>query len=317
MQYYSIQRLGNFPEGDRELRVSEKHRGTLGAAADAGLQLRTSFGLPAVCLEVWMDRDKCLAQNVSGNSRLILLNGHLFYSVGQLEHGDLLEIGDEQFAVVYRDETPPEPVVSPVLPAAPEAEPEIEPAPKPYVPTTFLNSSAINSAVTRHEPRDSQWEEVDVLKHLAGQFAAFVFANFRHAGARGPQADEFGDDLFQHAPEEVRAIYSLHAIGDVAVDQKLKVYAELKDRDAAVWVVPEDDLGTSVKDAKIYLAWFARPSVLEMTLQQSPRVFTEALLKPFRAIVLRSAVRQGWVMYTKSDFDPAGLRLQESVGTAV
>lgn len=314
MQYYSIQRLGNYPRDDRELRVSEKYRSTVGAAADVGLQLRSSFGLPAVCLEVWMEADKCLAQNVSGNARLILLNGHPFYSVGQLEHGDLLEIGDDQFAVVYRDETPPEPVVSPVLPVAAEPE-EVEP--EPYVPATFLNSVAVNSAVMRHEPRDAQWELVDVLKHLAEQFQAFVFANFRHAGARGPQGDEFGDDLFQHAPEEVRAIYSLHAIGDVAVGQKLKVYADLKDKDAAVWVVPEDDLETCVKDAKIYLAWFARPSVLQMTLQQSPRVFTEALLKPFRAIVLRSADDGSWVIYTKSDFDPAGLRLEQSVGTPV
>ncbi|MEZ6129835.1 MAG: hypothetical protein R3C59_14220 [Planctomycetaceae bacterium] len=313
MKYFSIQRIGNHRREDREIRIAEGQRATLGAAVDADLMLRRSVGVPAYCLQVWVERGKCLAENVSRNPRLITLNRQPLYSVAQLEQGDLLQIGDDQFTVVYQDETPiplSAPVVAPVV--AP-----VEAVPPPYVPSTALNSVRLDSAVVRHEPHDSAWEVTEVLRQLAEAFQAFPLINVRHAGALLPQRLDCGDDLFAHAPDEVRETYSLHALDNATVDQMLGVHQQFKDQDAVVWVVPEDDPATCLKEAKIYLAWFARASVLEMTLQQSPKVFTEALLKPFRAIVLEPTGGSNWVMYTKSDFDPAEFQFAESLAAGL
>ena len=106
----------------------------------------------------------------------------------------------------------------------------------------------------------------------------------------------------------MREIYSLQAITKPSTEKKLRLYSELRAFDAAVWVVPEIDSESSLADAKIHLAWFARASVMDMTLQNSPVVFCESLLKSFKAIILkpRSGSRD-WVIYSKATFDPMEL----------
>jgi len=309
MKSFSIQRVGNYRKEDGEVLLAEGQRATLGAAVDADLTLRRSTGVPASCLVVWVEHGKCLAENVSRNPRLVTLNGQPLYSVGQLEKGDLLQIGHDQFTVVFQDETPLQRI-------APTAVP-VEAEPPRYVPSTVLNAVLLNAALSQHTPQDSAWEFTDLLPWLVAEFDAFLLANFRHAGLSPTAAVETGQDLFEHAPDEVRDIYSLHAIGDVAVEQKLEVYERLQNRDATVWVVPEEDMAQSLEDAKIYLAWFARPSVLDMTLQKSPKEFTEGLLKPFKAIFLEGSNGSDWVMYTKADFDPAQFQLEKSVPATV
>jgi len=100
MTIYTIQRLSNCSIEERETRIGEEERVTLGSSPYADLQLHLSFGLPQVCLEVWYEIDRCLAENVSRNPELVLLNGQPIYTVVQLENGDLIEIGNDSFAVV-------------------------------------------------------------------------------------------------------------------------------------------------------------------------------------------------------------------------
>ena len=190
-----------------------------------------------------------------------------------------------------------------------------DPIPAPRVVGTTLNPVRLNDAIVRHEPTDAEWRDMDVLPQLIDQHHAFLFANFKHA--RIPVSDRIGagDDLFENAPKEVREIYSLHTIGKATRDQKLGVYEKLRNLDAVVCAVPESDEETSLKDAKLYLAWFARPSVLEMSLQKSPETFCAALLKPFKMIVLKSSATNNWVMYSKADFNPPDLQLKSASAT--
>ena len=303
MRIFSIQRLSNCSADEREIRIGEGQRVTVGASPNADLRLHLSFGLPGICLEVWHDIDRCLAENVSRDSELVTLNGYPLYSVGQLEHGDLLQIGSDSFAVVFLEQS----TAAKAMPPAAVA----DSAPLQRVVDTALKPVILNAATVRHEPVDAEWRDIDVLRNLIEQHQAFLFANFQLAGVPVPDLDGVGDDLFEHAPDEVREIYSLHAITDMPPDQRLQIYDKIRDLDAAVWVVPDTDVETCLKDAKIYLAWFARPSVLEMSLQKSPEVFCAALLKPFKAVMLKPSSGCNWVMYTKADFDPAQLELSE------
>ncbi len=308
MKIYTIQRLSGCSEHEREIRIGDGQRVTIGSSPDADLRLHLSFGLPAVCLEVWHETDRCIAENRTRNPDLVRLNGHPLYSVAQLETGDLLEIGSDSFAVVYLDQTPAAP---PVSPEAVPLVPIPDPVPSPRVISTVLKSVRMNDAAVRHEPVDAEWSDMEVLRQLSDQHHAFLFVNFKHARVPLPDQVSIGEDLFEKAPKEIRQMYSLHAIGTASVDSKLQIYEKLRNLDSAVWAIPETNAETSLKDAKIYLAWFARPSVLEMSLQKSPEVFGASLLKPFKAVVLKPAKTHSWVMYCKADFDPLQLNLRE------
>lgn len=303
MTNYSIQRLSNCSDHEREIRIGDGQRATLGSSPHADLRLHLSFGLPEACLEVWHDMDRLLAENVCRDPKLVRLNGHPIYSVAQLENGDLLEIGQDVFAVVVLYDNPAAPPRPPaaVLPAM---------VPAPRGVRTTLKPVRLNDAIFQHEPSDAEWRDVDVLPQLMDQHDAFLFANFKHARIPVPDRVNVGVDLFENAPKEIREIYSLHTISKGTRDYTLAVYEKLRHLDAVVCAIPEADTKSSLKDVKLYLAWFTRPSVLEMTLQKSPETFSAALLKPFKMIMLRSSNTNNWVMYSKAGFNPTELKLK-------
>jgi hypothetical protein len=220
-----------------------------------------------------------------------------------LDDGDAIQIGSDQFAAIRVRE---QEQAIPILPV-PDTAP-IETPPVPLI-RRILETRVINSAVTRHHPCDPKWSESEVLEYICDQYDAFLFVNFRHAGMQVPADHVVGDDLFQRMPDEVRAIYSLHAITKPDTKQKLKIYEGLKGRDAAIWCIPETDSNACLADAKLYLAWFARPSVLSMTLRESPKEFCEPLLKSFRLLLMSAGdPAHPWHLYAKPE---TALRLSE------
>lgn len=263
---------------------------TIGAGRSAGLQLTMTVGMPEVCGKVWVDGEMLVAENVLRKPGLIFVNGQGFVGAVQLEHGDVLQIGNDLFAVVFDPDDQPEEV---------QVEAPIR---------RLLERTELNSALAMHTPVDERWGEQDFLENLCEQQGAFLFANFKFAGLTAPDQEMAGDDLYSEAPAEVRESYSLHALTQPSTEEKLKLYEELCKQEAAIWVVPEVDSETAMQDAKLYLAWLARPSVLNLTLQNSPDNFCEGLLKPFKAIILKTGSSfRPWAIYTKATFDPAKL----------
>ena len=305
MTTYAIQRLSQCSEEERVCHINDGQEVTIGAAFECDLRLHISFGLPDISVKIRLEDALCVVENLTPDALLVLVNGQGVYGVAQLQDGDALQIGSDQFAVLR---VPSESV------AAKVAETRAPGPPAAASINRGLEATAVNAAVSRHTPVDPRWDEAEVLERLCDEHDAFLLANFRHASVDVPRVSVAGEDHYQEMPEEVRAIYSLHAITGASANKKLKIYDGLRDQDAAVWVLPEADIDLCLKDAQIHLAWFARPSVLEMTLQESPPMFIEALFKPFKAIIVKpQSGPQQWVMYTKADFDPVELGICEAV----
>lgn len=278
---YCIQRLSLCDERDRRLFLDDQRVATIGTGMSASFRLHMSFGLPQTCVKAWMEGESCIARNVTGDPELVLLNGQPLFDFVQLEDGDSLQIGSDQFLVLLareENETPAPPVPAP-------AERRSHVSSSPEMDRTF-RTVALNRTVSRHEPRDPKWTLEDFLGRLRSLSSVIQFVNFRHAGIDVPRRRELQSDLFETMPAEVTEVYSLHTITDAALGTHLDVCRNLIGRDACVWAVPTADAQSSLSESKLYYAWLARPSVLEMTLRQSPRDFCLSLLKPFRAFIL-------------------------------
>jgi len=307
---FKIQRTGRHSEKLEEFSVSEWHALLFGVTDECDVLLTPFPALPDVCLRVWQDSDRCLAESLNGGANFVGLNGQPLDSVVELEPGDQLNIGCDRFVLTAPAEKQPEP--GPTLEPAKSEESAISHA---------LRYRAANAAVQKHSPFDPRWLLDDMLRKLTAIHDVVLLANFRHAGVPVPDADIAGDDLFQHAPDEVRALYSLHAISNDFADQQPEFRMVIQNSDSAIWIVPEADAATCLKDAKLHLAWFARPSVLELTLCNSPAGFCAALMKPFRAIVFFFFnFTECWVIYTKAGFEISELGLdgpESSLANAV
>lgn len=126
-----------------------------------------------------------------------------------------------------------------------------------------------------------------VIRWLAKDRRVTLFVNFRRAKTALPEWLSEKDDLYAEAPPEVRDVHSLHAVGDRDLDELWKLMESLKNRDACVWVfssLPHDEL---LKGLKLYLAWYARPSLLKMQFEQGSKELAKGLLTGVDVIVLQ------------------------------
>ncbi|MFO0979391.1 MAG: hypothetical protein U0996_23490 [Planctomycetaceae bacterium] len=301
---YCIQRLSLCDERDRRLVLDHQNVATIGSGSAVSFRLHMSFGLPLVCLKLWMEEDTCIARNVTGDPELVLLNGQPLFDIVQLEDGDSLQVGSDQFLVLLAGREAPDP--SPAAPVV--AVPVVTPVAERTDALRTFRTVPLNRSVSRHEPRDARWTLEDFLGRLRSLSSVIQFVNFRHAGVEVPRRREMKSDLFEKMPAEVTEIYSLHTITDAALGTHLDVARQLIGRDACVWAVPVSDAQTSLADAKLYYAWLARPSVLEMTLRQSPRDFCVSLMKPFRAFILPECKGiNTWCILSASSLKPEEL----------
>ena len=177
--------------------------------------------------------------------------------------------------------------------------------PGPVWEETAGHRGAVRVAVVEYG-----WPEMAVLAALRPHGAPLVFANFIAAGVEPPAALDAGDDLYESAPPEVRAEHSLHAVRPGSVVDTLRTHALLRGKDAEVWAVPRGSADDCLAAAKLFVAWLARPSVLDFALRESPPEFCEQLLVPFRCLLIPPPVDDGaFAAWAAPGFDPAELGL--------
>ena len=126
-----------------------------------------------------------------------------------------------------------------------------------------------------------------VIRWLAKDREITLFVNFRRAKTALPEWLSEKDDLYSETPQEVRDVQSLHAIGDRDLNEQWELAESLKGRDACVWVfssLPQDEL---LKGLKLYLAWYARPSLLKMQFEQGSKELAKGLLTGVDVVVLQ------------------------------
>ncbi|MEZ6063186.1 MAG: FHA domain-containing protein [Planctomycetaceae bacterium] len=298
-----IHRVGPLSELLEVIPLAAWHSLHFGTAAGADVQLTPHPALPQVCLRVWQDTDRFLAESLTGSRRIVVLNGQPLDSIIELERGDTIEIGIDRFVVTTEQQLRVE--VRDVA-AAPESAED-------SVIRQVLISADVNGCLRRYVPADPAWSAAGVVQKLCDRHGAFLFANFLYAGLTGRPPDFAGEDLYSHAPDEVRDVYSLHAVSKASTAQKLQIFEALRTSDAVICAVAEADFESCLKNAKICLAWFARPSVMEMTLTKGSRHLAEKLMAPFRALMFAPHGGQHeWVMFTKADVDIDEFGLSDS-----
>lgn len=311
---YSIIRLSQCSEEERAATGSDDRQLMIGAASESDLRLHVSFGLPDECLRIRVEKGLCVAENLTGDPGLIFVNGQQVFGIMQLDDGDALQIGSDQFAVVFEKEERTPELVEASTPASDattiaDAEDVLsETSPAADVPhfrkMVALETRVLNAAVTLHQLENEERFETNVLPALCKTHDAFLVVNFKTGGLDNPGIRVAGEDLLESLPETIRKYESLHAVIHSDAQRKLELGRRLNGRDAAIWCVPGEDIQSCVLDIKLYAAWFVRPTVLQAALQNSSTDFCERLLRSFRMLLLRGAGDDDrWFLYSKPDVE--------------
>ena len=282
----------------------------LGVGPDAGIVLSPIINVPSICAQIWNSPESgCVIENLTELPHLVYVNDEAVLTTAIADDGDLVQIGFDQFRVSVRKPVPakttPVPVPAAIVAAQPAA---------PAVNFT-LTARRINADVQSCVPADHRWVFDDILRRALRTPTTFLLINLVHAGVTASEPEIMGSDLLEGAPEEVRAMYSVHVVTEATSEQKLAIWNLLKDKDAAIAVIPEtDDIAGCVKNSKLYLGWLSRPSVLEMTLKQGSRELSGAILKNFKAILIRGRGGEtGWTVWTRPEINPVSLGLCDAL----
>jgi hypothetical protein len=310
LRIVAITQIINERDSGHSWELHEDESTLLGVGPDAGIVLSPIINVPSICAQIWNSPESgCVIENLTELPHLIYVNEEAVQTTAIADDGDLVEIGFDQFRISVRKpaslKTTPVPVTAAAVAAHPAA---------PAVNFT-LAARRINPDVQSCVPTDHRWVFDDVLQRALKTSSTFLLINLVHAGVTPPKPEIIGSDLLDGAPEEVRNMCSVHAVTEATAVQKLAIWNLLKDKDAAIAVIPEtDDTAGCVKNSKLYLGWLSRPSVLEMTLKQGSRELSGAILKNFKAILIRGKGGEaGWSVWTRPDVNPVSLGLCDAL----
>ena len=125
-----------------------------------------------------------------------------------------------------------------------------------------------------------------VVEWLGKKRTAALFVDFRRTELSLPTGLSEKDDLFAEAPEDVRDEYSLHAVSDADLGKLWDLADQVRERDTCVWVFSDLPVRDLLNGLKVYLAWYARPSVLRAQLEHGPKRLVNGLLSGVHAVLL-------------------------------
>lgn len=305
---FSIVRLSRCSVEERTAIGNSSKELLIGASTACDLQLHVSFGLPDQSLRVHVEDELCIAENLTGDPGLIFVNGQQVFKIMQLNDGDALQVGSDQFAVVFLPEIPAEETPestsaddTPDEPGGSEPTPADNLSDRRNRPS--LKSRILNSSVTLHHPSDEAKFESDVLPYLCEQQGAFLLVN-----GMAPQqvSDMSGPDLLEHWSEKLGYRESLHAVVHTDAQPKIQLGRQLSEVNACIWCVPQSDVEACLLDVQLRAAWLVRPEILRSALHGESSPFCERLMEPFRMLMIECRdAEDSWHLYTKPNSDSA------------
>lgn len=249
---------------------------TIGASERADFRLPGEAELPPLCARLEVRESDCLITDISP-ARPVLSVNDTPTAMTVLASGDTIQIGQTILQVQW----------------------EMIQAPTD-VPVTFrdFREEQTPSGVSKWSPTaESTWPMADVVGQLYRSRSPMLMANGRAGGRQAPRWLLEQEDHFAQAPEEIRREHSLQIVSDLPLRDVWEIYSPLHATDAAIWALPDGPTVQTVADAKLYLAWFARPSILELNLQHGSPFFLEGLFKPFAGFCFRPSGGRDWVVY--------------------
>ena len=300
--------------GEAEFVLSKGEILRFGCGGDVDFELTASADFPKISAHIWNGDegyDGCILENISRKDSHVFLNGNPVHSVALLEGGDIVQIGVDRFQIFcHKEKTASEVSSPPVLHRPQKTDP-----PKTILPQInyTVQTTVVNAALHKFMPIDRMWSQNELLTQVCRRSQVILFANFRLAGVVPGAPELVGPDRFQDAPEEVREMYSLHTIFGGTPGQKLQIVDKLRAKDAVIIGLPEGDVETCLAASKLFWGWFARPSVLEMSITRGSRELCKKIMEPFRGLLVKpQAGTADWVLYAKSESTIADLLFSES-----
>ena len=271
-------------------RIEAGQRFTIGGSELANRRIRSSRPLPDVCVVLEVSDATCVLVNVAPGTVPVNVNGQPAHRA-KLKNGDTIQIGSSAFNVTWKEEpvTSHADVITPVV-------------------LSCVQQFA-SSGLRQYVPGRESWSMPAILEQLCGKLTPILLFNAKAANIQFHDELKSLPDLYEHAPEEIRRMHSLQALFGQPLEELFKVYNTLHDRDAAVWAFIDGTPEAALKDAKLYVGWFARPSSLRLNLEKGSKMLLEGLMKPFAAICLRPQTGDDWTVYTKAEttWDTIGL----------
>ncbi len=132
----------------------------------------------------------------------------------------------------------------------------------------------------------------------------YLLVNFRAAGVLLPPYLAAEQDLFRHAPAEIRLEHSLHLIANGDLARLHQLFQEFSLRDAAICVVTDRPPRDFLSQHHLYLAWFARPSLLKFHLEEASEAFVEKLMSNLHGVFFKGPQEKSWALTVNSSLVP-------------
>lgn len=300
---YSIIRLSQCSEEERSATGSDRRELMIGTSPVSDLRLHVSFGMPDECLRIRVEQGVCLSENLTGDPGLVFVNGQQVFGIMQLDDGDALQIGSDQFAVVFDKPELEQEGTEHLASVAVQSPTDQGVLPETQEPIS-AESHTPNAKSTVYRAAEDEHLENQVLTDLCETPNAFLLANFKASHVELPSTQVAEEDLIENLPASICSHNSLHAICRLDSQSRQDLWNQLKGQDAAVWCLPFGDIQSCLLDIKLYAAWFVRPSVLETALQDNPGEFKERILRSFRMLVVQDNTEENrWHLYTRASVD--------------
>jgi len=301
---FCFQRIGPAKSAEEQFSLQPDQPLVFGSGEAADVVVARYSDHETYHLKIWEEDGRCIAENLLGVADAVSLNGRPFLSIVEILDGDCLSIEEQVFhaSEVREVAVPVSEDCSPLTVVAHEVSTPCE--------ERALVSTVLSSGVRESMPaQPAHWSLADVVTRLSGNERAFLLVNPQCVDGKWHSERIPIRDLYSAAPDAVRDQFSLTCVLAEDLVENLQIYDSVKHQDAAVWVIPRPSQSRDDWMTSIYLSWFSRPSNLEFTLHSASSSFREALMKPFRAIILKPAKRpQEWVAYTSAEenFEIAG-----------
>ncbi len=259
---------------------------TIGKSDEAEHPIYMAAGLDDVHFRVATTDEECWLTNLALEFTSTWLNGSPVRE-NELHDGDQILAGGIVFHVMLSDgeltsATPPRRVV--------DAAPALSQSYQHRIGRCGLHEY-------HGDADDLRTEDVMLAIHSRHIFL-YLLINFKAAGRALPSPLAADDDLFQHAPAEIRQEHSMHLVASHDIEQTLQLFSDLSQQDAVVCVLTDKQPGEFLRDNKLFMAWFARPSLLGFHLSNASDEFIGRLMSNVHGVLMESPGKSSWTLTT-------------------
>ncbi|MCA9192402.1 MAG: FHA domain-containing protein [Planctomycetales bacterium] len=206
---------------------------------------------------------------VRPGTAMIRVDGlHCSSGFAKLSTGSVIEAGRTRFRVVS---------------IARELEQRTQEAP-PELPPVIVQRSADLKLTAVWEPDQIP----NLMEKIFTGMYCYALVNYKFLAGRIEEIPLCGEDLFEHAPDEVRKENSLGLV-EISEDifyQDAVSFLEASRQDGLIFLVSELNSDQLKQQMSILWAWYRRPSVLDFHLLNGTEFLTEKLLEPVYCVCI-------------------------------